>query len=187
MRACDGPVDLSLSDNSDNALLVGEAGDYRSLLESMAIIVSEVCLQRLEAQKSWGEAPESQVRHLLAEVASFSTSLDDSMRGMVGATVVLAKPNKKIDMDSLLAQASTAKPVPVEILKHFEGISTCCALRCDASSSMHRECLLRLQDFLSPGAHESASFCKTLVQTDVDCPCLTAQRSTQVSCLFAIF
>lgn len=123
VRTVEGPVPLTAPDNEDGALLVGEVGDFRSLLDSMSIMVSEVCLSRLEGHSSWGEAPEEQVRQLIADVSTFSQSVDDSMRGMVGATVVLAKPNKKIDIDSMLSQVAspTGKPVPLEILKHFEG------------------------------------------------------------------
>jgi hypothetical protein len=169
VRACDGPVDLSIDDNSDNALLIGEAGDYRSLLESMSILVSEVCLARLEAQKAWGEAPESQVRQLIAEVASFSSSLDDSMRGMVGATVILAKPNKKIDVDALLAQAGTAKPIPVEVLKHFEGITLLlCTIITGFMSYCFAGMLSRGQGYWRRGVPASANCCKTPRQVAAD-------------------
>ena len=121
VRNVDGPVDGNVSDNSDAALLFGEVGDYRTLLDSLSILVSEVCLQRMEIEKDWGEAPEPQVKQLISDVAGFAQSIDDSMRGMVGATVVLAKPNKKVDIDQMLQLAATSKPVPIEVLRHFEG------------------------------------------------------------------
>ena len=92
----------------DASLLSGEIGG--KLLDCFSNELTVVYEPTFRDQAEWGKAPAEQPVEFKGDLGKFVASIDETVRSM-GLGVVLAKPRKDVDLDTV-ARTSAAGGVP---------------------------------------------------------------------------